>query len=130
MSTKPPTHSYLEVIDEASGWLVGGGIVSVALFPLALPALALIAIAALPLLLLPLVGAVVVGLIVLPLRLALRALRALRRRRDRPATNRSGSSPGPRSREEAAKCSHPAMPPRRRRWCPSATSNSRSRVVE
>jgi len=93
MSTKPKAPSALEIVDEASTWLVGGGILTMALFPLALPALALIAIAALPLLLVPLVGAMVVGLIVLPLRLARRGWRALRRSPDRPATNRSGRRP-------------------------------------
>jgi membrane protein implicated in regulation of membrane protease activity len=88
MSAKPKSHSSLEIVDEASTWLVGGGIVTMALFPLALPAIALLAIAALPLLLVPLVGAAVAGLIVLPLRLARRALRALRRTPDRHVTDR------------------------------------------
>ena len=38
-----------EIVDEASNWLVGGGIVTMALFPLALPGIALLLIAALPL---------------------------------------------------------------------------------
>jgi hypothetical protein len=104
MPTNRRTQSAHEIVDGQSPWLVGGGIVTMALFPLALPALALIAIAALPLLLLPLVGAVVVGLIVLPVRLARRGLRALRRSPHRPATNRSGRRPvrGPVRRQRNA----------------------------
>jgi hypothetical protein len=78
MPAKPTTHSSLEMVDEASTWLVGGGIVTLAIFPLALPAIVLLAIAALPLLLVGLVGALVAGLIVVPLRLVRRALGALR----------------------------------------------------
>ena len=37
-----------EIVDEASNWLVGGGIVTMALFPLALPGIALLAVAAIP----------------------------------------------------------------------------------
>ena len=38
-----------EVVDEASKWLVGGGILTMALAPLALPGIALLLVAALPL---------------------------------------------------------------------------------
>jgi hypothetical protein len=78
MPTNPTTHSSLEMVDEASTWLVGGGIVTLALFPLALPAIVLLAIAALPLLLVAAVGAVVAGMIVVPVRLVGSALGALR----------------------------------------------------
>lgn len=78
MSTNHTTPSYTEIGEEASNWLVGGGIVTMALFPLALPAIALIAIAAVPLLLVALAGALVAGLVVLPIRLIRLALRAQR----------------------------------------------------
>jgi len=39
-----------EIVDEASNWLLGGGIVTMALFPLALPWIALTVVAAIPLL--------------------------------------------------------------------------------
>jgi hypothetical protein len=38
-----------EIIDEASNWIIGGGIVTRALFPLALPGIVLAVAAALPL---------------------------------------------------------------------------------
>ncbi len=78
MSAKPNTHSSLEMVDEASTWLVGGGMVTLAIFPLALPAIVLLAIAALPLLLVAAVGALVAGMVVVPLRLVRRALGAPR----------------------------------------------------
>ena len=37
-----------EIVDEASNWLVGGGIVTMALAPLALPGIALLLVAAIP----------------------------------------------------------------------------------
>jgi hypothetical protein len=87
MSTKPTTRSYLlEVVDESSNWLVGGGIVTMALFPLALPALILILVAAIPILLVSLVAAVATGLIWLPVHLVRRALEAWRGRRGSEST--------------------------------------------
>lgn len=80
MANNNTTRSSLEVLDEVSNWLVGGGIVTMALFPLALPALVLILAAAIPLLLVGLVGLLVAGLIVVPVRLVRRALGALRGR--------------------------------------------------
>ena len=68
MSTRSTTHSYPELVNEASTWLVGGGILTVALFPLAVPLIALTAVAAIPLLLVPLaVGlvAAVVAIVIL-----------------------------------------------------------------
>ena len=38
-----------EILDEASNWIVGGGIVTMALFPLALPGIILTVAAAIPL---------------------------------------------------------------------------------
>lgn len=54
-----------EIFDEASNWLMGGGIVTLALAPLALPGIALLLVAAIPLLALAvpfvLVGGLAVG---------------------------------------------------------------------
>jgi membrane protein implicated in regulation of membrane protease activity len=65
-----------EALDEASKWLVGGGMLTLALAPLALPGLVLAAVLALPLLLLALPVAAIVG--------ALMLLRAIGRRLLRP----------------------------------------------
>jgi hypothetical protein len=74
--------SWSEIMDEASNWIVGGGIVTMALFPLALPVLALTVAAAIPLVLLglaaALAGAVVLTPILLVRALARRAIGALR----------------------------------------------------
>ena len=54
-----------EAVDEASKWLVGGGILTLALAPLALPGIVLLLVAAIPLLALAmpllLVGALALG---------------------------------------------------------------------
>jgi hypothetical protein len=57
----PSNTSRGELVDEASNWIVGGGIVTMALFPLALPGIALAAVAAIPLLALALPLALVAG---------------------------------------------------------------------
>jgi hypothetical protein len=66
-----------EIVDEASSWLAGGGIVTMALAPLALPGIALLLVAALPLLALALaaglLAAAVIGPIVLVRAIARRA---------------------------------------------------------
>jgi O-antigen ligase len=54
-----------EALGEASKWLVGGGILTVALAPLALPGLVLAAVLALPVLLLALPIAVIAGAVLL-----------------------------------------------------------------
>jgi hypothetical protein len=65
-----------EILDEASKWAVGAGILVVALAPLAIPILVLTAVALLPLLL-PLIPiALIAGLLYLPARV----VRSLRRR--------------------------------------------------
>lgn len=51
-----------EVIDEASKWLVGGGIVTMALAPLALPGIALLLVAAIPLVVLAIPFLLLAGL--------------------------------------------------------------------
>jgi hypothetical protein len=63
--------SAAEVANEASVWLVGGGIVTTALFPLALPGIVLAALIAVPLIPIALVG----GLVAAPVMLARRLRR-------------------------------------------------------
>ena len=82
MSTEPTTHSS-ELIDEVSAWLVGGGILTVALFPLAVPLIALTVVSVIPLLLVPLAAGLVVAAVAGPIllirslgRLAIRVLGA------------------------------------------------------
>ena len=84
--------------DEASGWLVGGGIVTMALFPLAIPILLLAAVFALPLLLPVLALGLLVAAIAVPV-LAVRALARLVRRAGpgaRTARRGSGTAAGTR----------------------------------
>jgi hypothetical protein len=82
MSTRPTAHASMAVVEGVSATLVGGGIVTMALFPLALPALALTALAALPFLVLPLAAGLLVAVAALPIllvrSLTRRASRALR----------------------------------------------------
>jgi membrane protein implicated in regulation of membrane protease activity len=61
-----------ELIDEASNWAVGGGIVTMALFPLALPGIALLIAAAIPLVAVGLALALVAGAVVAPILLVRR----------------------------------------------------------
>ena len=65
-----------EIVDEASNWLVGGGIVTMALAPLALPGIALLLVAAIPLLALALAGGLLAAVVIGPIVL----VRALMRR--------------------------------------------------
>jgi hypothetical protein len=58
-----------EIFDEASNWLVGGGIVTLALAPLALSGIALLLVAAIPLLALAVPFVLIGGLAVGALRL-------------------------------------------------------------
>jgi hypothetical protein len=67
MPTNFTTKSSPELLDEASGWLVGGGILTVALFPLAVPLIALTVVFALPLLLVPLALGLVAALVAAPI---------------------------------------------------------------
>src|SRR5436190_8010334 len=59
------SQSHNEALDEASKWLVGGGILTLALAPLALPCLVLAAVLALPVLLLALPVAAIAGAVLL-----------------------------------------------------------------
>jgi membrane protein implicated in regulation of membrane protease activity len=76
-ATQPST---ADIVDQMSGWLVGGGIVTIALFPLALPIIALTAIALLPFLLVPLAAGLVAAIVVVPVLLVRRLGRSLKRR--------------------------------------------------
>jgi hypothetical protein len=85
MYTEPTTHTYPELAGELSTWLVGGGILTTALFPLALPIIVLTAAAAIPLVVVGLVVGVAAAPIVLLRRLG-RSFRASRRSRYGTAT--------------------------------------------
>jgi hypothetical protein len=71
-----------EIADEMSGWLVGGGLITMVLFPLALPLIVLTVVATIPLVLVALAGALAVAVVAAPVLLvrglARRATRALR----------------------------------------------------
>jgi hypothetical protein len=73
MSNEIAEHSSTEFIDTASDYLVGGGILTMALFPLAIPMIALLAVVALPLLLIAVVPALIGAVLAVPV-LLLRAL--------------------------------------------------------
>jgi len=64
-----------EIFDEASNWLMGGGIMTLALAPLALPGIALLMVAALPLVALGLAVAMVAAVVAAPVLLARRIWR-------------------------------------------------------
>jgi hypothetical protein len=74
-----------DVASELSAWLVGGGIVTMALFPFALPLIGLVAIGVIPLLLIPLAGGLVVALVAVPILLVRGLGRAFRARPRRPS---------------------------------------------
>jgi hypothetical protein len=72
----PDAHSAADVADTLSGWAVGGGMITIALFPLALPIIALTAVALLPLL----VPVLAIGLVAAVVALPILAARAVGRR--------------------------------------------------
>jgi hypothetical protein len=76
MTTRPTQPTRTELTNEASAWLVGGGVITVALFPLALPALILTMLALIPFL----APAIVAGLLVAVGALSVRLFRGLARR--------------------------------------------------
>ena len=82
MSETPTT---AELVEETSTWLVGGGVITLALFPLALPIVALTAIALIPFLLPVVAVGVVVAVVAFPVLLVRRGLRVagMRRRSSR-----------------------------------------------
>ena len=78
-----------DVLTEAAGWAVAGGILTMALFPFAVPGIVLVVAAVVPLLLLAVPLALVAGVVALPV-LAVRRLRRPRTTdRDRAATHRA-----------------------------------------
>jgi membrane protein implicated in regulation of membrane protease activity len=78
MPTERTTHSYPGLADELSAWLVGGGILTMALFPLALPIIALTAVAAIPLVLVALALGLVAAVVAAPILLLRRLRRSVR----------------------------------------------------
>ena len=76
-ATRPST---ADVVDQMSGWAVGGGIVTIALFPLALPILALTAVAVIPFLLVPLAAGLIAAVVAAPILLVRSVWRSLKRR--------------------------------------------------
>jgi nitrate/nitrite transporter NarK len=91
------TTTTAEIVNEASAWAAGGGILTTALAPLAIPILALTIVAVLPLLLLPLIPVLVLALVALPFWVVARLVRRLRRRRPLGQPARFGHT-GPGSR--------------------------------
>lgn len=96
MSEKATEHSPTEVLDTASEFLVGGGILTMALFPLAIPVVALLIVAALPLLavgaVVAVVGAVVAAPVIL-VRALSRRLASMRREEPRDTRLIRGTRP-------------------------------------
>ena len=88
------TPTATELAEETSTWLVGGGVITLALFPLALPLIALLVISVLPLLIPVVAVAVLVAVVALPVALVRtvvrRASRALRSERSTGAVRHSG----------------------------------------
>jgi Flp pilus assembly protein TadB len=99
MNTESSTHSRDELLTVASGWLVGGGLITMVLFPLAIPILALTAIAVLPFVLIPLAVALAVAVVAVPFLLVLRLGRSAKRAL-RPT--RTAEQGGPESRSGPA----------------------------
>jgi hypothetical protein len=104
MSTRPTSHSSsTEILEGASTVLVGGGIVTMALFPLALPLIILTAAAAVPLVLLAVASGVLVAAAALPILLVRSVVRAAVRarpprgagERGRPSSRHRVSGPQP-----------------------------------
>jgi membrane protein implicated in regulation of membrane protease activity len=91
-ATQPST---ADIVDQMSGWAVGGGIVTIALFPLALPILALTVVAVIPFLLVPLAAGLIAAVLAAPI-LLVRSLRRSLKRRKRPQSGfRAGSAGSP-----------------------------------
>jgi hypothetical protein len=90
MNTEASTHSRDELLTVASGWLVGGGLITMVLFPLAIPILVLTAIAVLPFVLVPLAVALAIAVVAVPFLLVLRLGRSAKRAlRPTPIAERS-----------------------------------------
>jgi hypothetical protein len=85
MTEEPKAPSFSEVADEVSAWLVGGGILSMALFPFALPIIALTVVAVIPLVLAGLALGLIVALVSTPILLVRRLLSSVGDSRRGPA---------------------------------------------
>jgi hypothetical protein len=97
MSDRATEHTPTDLLQTVSEFLVGGGVLTMALFPLAIPVIALLIVAALPLLVLAaavaLIGAVLAAPIVL-IRGVVRKLGTVRiNRRERESAVLRGSRP-------------------------------------
>jgi hypothetical protein len=79
MSTRPNAPTSAELVDEASNWAIGGGIVTLALFPLSIPGLIILLIGTIPLLLLAVPIGLLVALVALPILLVRGLVRRLTR---------------------------------------------------
>jgi membrane protein implicated in regulation of membrane protease activity len=88
MPTTSTTNSSIEVVHGVSEALVGGGVVTMALFPLALPIIILTVVATLPLLLVALAAGLVVALLAAPVLLVRRRRRSTRAPRRSPVPDR------------------------------------------
>jgi len=78
-TTRRTSPTSAELVDEASNWAVGGGVITLALFPLAIPGLIILLIGAIPLLLLAVPVGLLVALVVLPMLVVRGLVRRLRR---------------------------------------------------
>ena len=88
-------HSTADIVDQMSGWIVGGGIVTIALFPLALPILALTVVAVIPVLLVPLAAGLIAAVLAAPI-LLVRAVGRSLKPRTRPHSGfRAGTAGAP-----------------------------------
>jgi hypothetical protein len=72
------TDPHPNVLDETATWLVGGGILTMALFPLSLPLILLTVAGLLPFLVVPLAGALVAAIVAIPILVTRHVVRRLR----------------------------------------------------
>ena len=98
MAARSAKCSSIDLTEGASAALVGGGIITMALFPLALPMIALLAVAAIPLLLVAIAVALLAAAIAAPFLL----LRALGRRFILAGSRARSDSPAPKPMKSPA----------------------------
>ena len=94
MPTESTTRSSPALVDEISGWLVGAGILTLALFPFAVPLIALTLVCALPLLLVALAVGVVAAIVAAPILLVRSIGRRVVRAYGSPRSDWEASSHG------------------------------------
>jgi hypothetical protein len=112
MTSESTASPSIDVVEGASAVLVGGGILTFALFPLALPLIALTVVATLPLVLIAVAVGLLAAILAAPI-LLLRGLRNAvrderRRRRARPVPTPAA---GTRARSRAPSHGRPATSP-------------------